>query len=78
MRTDILKETFYELLVFLILIGVLILFFAGIFWLNRIGCDGRWQGTYESEYKVLGGCRVNIDGKFIPENAVKQLANRSN
>lgn len=77
MRINIIKETLVDLSAFLILLGVFGLFFAGILWLNKAGCDERWQGTYESKYKVLGGCRVNIDGKFIPENAVKQLANRN-
>ena len=39
--------------------------------LDRLSCTNRWDGVYQSQYKVLGGCRVNIEGHWLPENVIR-------
>lgn len=39
--------------------------------LDRLSCTNRWDGIYQSQYKVLGGCRVNVDGRWLPESVIR-------
>lgn len=41
---------------------------------DRISCHVRWSGSgYDTEYSLLGGCRVQIDGKWMPEDAIRKI-----
>ncbi len=33
-------------------------------------CRYRWSG-FTTEYSMLSGCKVEIDGKFVPEDRVR-------
>ena len=52
---------------------VLGLFVSGgiMLWGNVTGqsCHERWSG-YNTQYSIFGGCRVEIDGTYIPEDWV--------
>lgn len=34
-------------------------------------CTERWSGTYQTEYTMLGGCRLLVDGYWYPEDVVR-------
>lgn len=54
------------------------IFIAAIIWgdilFNKYACESKWAGTYQTEFKVIGGCRVNVSGKWIPELSVREFA----
>ena len=33
-------------------------------------CSYRWSG-FATQYSMLSGCKVEIDGKFVPEDRVR-------
>ena len=41
--------------------------------LDRLGCANRWDGIYQSQYNVLGGCRVNVEGHWLPESVIRMV-----
>ena len=46
-------------------IGILL----GGFWLlGRAGCYMQWGDAYETKFD-LGGCKLKVDGKWLPEKA---------
>ncbi len=59
----------------LVLAACLIL--GGFYWaayeFKSYACEARWQGTYETEYHLFSGCRVKVDGKFLPEANVRAV-----
>lgn len=34
-------------------------------------CSARWSPDYEAEYFWFGGCKVKVNGKFMPEKNVR-------
>ena len=41
--------------------------------LDAKGCENRWEGTYQTDWSMLGGCRVKVGGKFLPEANVREI-----
>jgi hypothetical protein len=67
--SDFVEEVVVPGAVALALIAALV---AGLLALgNRMGereCYAKWQGAgTEAEYSFFGGCRVEVDGRLIPE-----------
>lgn len=56
-------------------IGVLVTFAVSligvIFMLDSIACSTRWDGIHPTQYKVMGGCRVNVNGQWLPERVLR-------
>jgi hypothetical protein len=48
-------------------------FYAALYFGKSYSCTARWQGTYEAEFGMLSGCRVKVDGKFLPEANVRAV-----
>ena len=46
---------------------------AGLIVLNAKGCESRWEGTYQTDWSMLGGCRVKVGDKFLPEANVREI-----
>ena len=46
---------------------------AGLIVLNAKGCESRWAGTYQTDWSMLGGCRVKVGDKFLPEANVREI-----
>ena len=47
---------------------------AGLIVLNAKGCENRWEGsTYQTDWSMLGGCRVKVGDKFLPEANVREI-----
>jgi hypothetical protein len=42
-------------------------------WINEWKCERRWEGTYETNYRVFQGCKVKVNGKWIPESNVREF-----
>jgi hypothetical protein len=57
----------------LILVGGLIAIIPLSIFLDSIACKSRWS-DYENKYSIMGGCQVNIDGKWTPEDRVREFA----
>ena len=53
-----------------ILIGVVL---GGMIFLTAKGCESRWEGTYQTDWSILGGCRVKVGDKFLPEANVREI-----
>lgn len=46
----------------------------GLVWAaNAWTCSARWSGTYETDYGLMSGCRVLVDGKMFPEDRVREV-----
>ena len=41
--------------------------------LDAKGCESRWEGTYQTDWSMLGGCRVKVGDKFLPEANVREI-----
>ena len=54
------------LLIMMVIVGV-----VSIIW-NSISCGQRWS-DYDSSYSILAGCRVNIEGKWTPEDRIREI-----
>ena len=46
---------------------------CGLIVLNVKGCENRWEGTYQTDWSMLGGCRVKVGDKFLPEANVREI-----
>ncbi len=53
------------------LILLVIVSIASVVW-KSISCGQRWS-DYDSSYSILAGCRVNIDGKWTPEDRIREI-----
>lgn len=52
----------------------MILIYGFIFVVSSKTCDLRWNASgVQSQYGFLSGCRVQVDGKWIPENRYRTL-----
>ena len=49
------------------------IFLGGMIILTVKGCGSRWEGTYQTDWSVLGGCRVKVGDKFLPETNVREI-----
>lgn len=36
-------------------------------------CSARWEGTCETQYGPVQGCRVKVNGVFFPEDRVREV-----
>jgi hypothetical protein len=42
---------------------------------DRISCHSRWSASgYETKFGVMSGCIVQVKGRWIPENAVRDIS----
>jgi hypothetical protein len=42
--------------------------------LDSAGCNARWEDSgYKVSYSAMGGCKVNKDGKWLPETAIRSI-----
>ena len=46
---------------------------AGLIFLTVKSCESRWAGTYQTDWSMLGGCRVKVGDKFLPEANVREI-----
>ena len=53
-----------------ILTGIVL---GGMIFLTAKGCENRWEGTYQTDWSMLGGCRVKVGDKFLPEANVREI-----
>ena len=54
-------------LVFIALVWILFL---------DVGCTQRWRNSgHQSQWGVMTGCLVEVDGKWLPEDAVRRFEN---
>lgn len=61
-----------------IIAAVIFLTFTAVFvgalvLLDAKGCESRWEGTYQTDWSMLGGCRVKVGDKFLPEANVREI-----
>lgn len=43
------------------------------FWAMSLGCHARWGDSgFESKYGIISGCRVQVHGKWIPEERYRE------
>jgi len=41
-------------------------------WINGLTCAATWSGSgYPTRYDAFGGCKVEVNGRFIPEARVR-------
>lgn len=71
------RDTKENLIVFGGIAGLVVAFVVVILTItyvgNRIACHYRWEGTYTTEYGLFSGCRVQKDGKWLPERTIRNL-----
>lgn len=63
----------YGILTIAIIIVTLGISIGLIIPLNYYSCIAKWDGTFEVSYGFTQGCRINVDGKWIPENNYRQF-----
>ena len=64
------NEEQITILIASILMGIVL---GGLIVLSVKGCESRWAGTYQTDWSVLGGCRVKVGDKFLPEANVREI-----
>ncbi len=52
---------------------VLAMFLGLAYAVSAATCHFRWSGTYQTQFGLIAGCRVNINGKWIPEDRVREF-----
>lgn len=50
-----------------------VLLFSFAYWRSEVVCEAKWEGTYETQYSFSGGCRVKINGKWVPSSNVREF-----
>lgn len=41
---------------------------------DRISCHATWsESGHKSTYSIMSGCRVEVNGKWIPSDAVRSI-----
>ena len=56
-----------------IFLAIAAIFLGGVILLTAKGCESRWEGTYQTDWSILGGCRVKVSDKFLPEANVREI-----
>lgn len=57
-------------MVFFVIFVVLVFYAA--FQYDRLSCDSRWESSgITSKYSAIGGCKLHVGNKWIPENAYR-------
>ena len=64
------NEDIISAVIFLAFTAVVV---GGVILLEAKGCENRWEGTYQTDWSMLGGCRVKVDDKFLPEANVREI-----
>lgn len=49
------------------------LLIAALIWFKAEQCDARWS-DYQHEWGLVSGCRVKIDGRWVPADRVREFA----
>ena len=62
-----------EVIAAVIFLVIAALIAAGLILLTAKGCENRWEGTYQTDWSILGGCRVKVGDKFLPEANVREI-----
>jgi hypothetical protein len=66
-------DTKWLIAILISIVSMFFIFVAGaVYFLDRPSCNARWS-EYPHEWHFLSGCRVNFNGKMIPEDAVRQV-----
>ena len=52
-------------------IFVVVLIIGGWVW-KSYACGARWS-DFQSQYGVVSGCQVKVDGRWVPEDRVRQF-----
>jgi len=50
-----------------IILGVMAFVFVVFAGFNSLTCKTRWDGTFDTSYGPIAGCRLKINGAWIPE-----------
>lgn len=43
--------------------------------IQKANCKARWEGTFNTKYTFISGCRIEVDNKWIPESAYREIPN---
>lgn len=57
----------------LLIAGAIIGLIALAVIIESISCNARW-GDYQHKFSIVGGCQVKIDGKWTPEDRIREFA----
>lgn len=53
---------------------VLMLVMFGVVFVDGVSCESRWESSgIKSSYSFMGGCKLHIDNKWIPETAYRAV-----
>lgn len=63
-------DVYAMLIAGLICISAILLLLAFAWGVGTFGCSNRW-GDYTHEFRLLGGCMVEIDGRMTPQDKVR-------
>ena len=64
------NEDIISAVIFLAFTAVVV---VAVVFLDAKGCENRWEGTYQTDWSMLGGCRVKVGDKFLPEANVREI-----
>ena len=62
-----------EVIAAVIFLAFTAVFVGALVLLDAKGCENRWDGTYQTDWSMLGGCRVKVGDKFLPEANVREI-----
>ena len=62
-----------EVIAAVIFLAFTAVFVGALVLLDTKGCENRWEGTYQTDWSMLGGCRVKVGDKFLPEANVREI-----
>lgn len=52
---------------------VVFIIFGGLY-LDSVSCKSKWEGSgFPSSWTFLGGCKIYVDDKWIPENNYREI-----
>ena len=63
-------EEVIAVVIFLVIAAIIA---GGLIFLTVKSCESRWEGTYQTDWSILGGCRVKVGDKFLPEANVREI-----
>ena len=56
-------------------IAIVVLYSVGlvtlVYKLGEAGCLARWDGVYPVQFNLPGGCKINKEGKWLPESVIR-------
>lgn len=57
----------------ILLIAITLAMSVVAFIFTRMACEARWS-DYQHRFSIIGGCQVKIDGKWTPEDRIREFA----